>query len=157
MQKPDNLVPLNTMPWNRRPDELPLDIEECRTALWQARGNISDAAKILKIDPIRLRSFVKKSPYLQRECDEASEQLVDMAENVVYDALRDPERADGMAKFVLSTKGKSRGWGTAGSGGSVNLNTQGGSVTVVWGDGQVVAASKVVEDESNVIDGEVVS
>lgn len=150
---PDNLVPLPTQPWEQRPVELPLDVEECRTALWRTGGNIARAADLLKIPSARLRSFVKKSPYLSREIEEASEVLVDMAEDVVADALRDPDRADGMAKFVLSTKGKHRGWGTANSG-SVNVDARGGNITVVWGDGSVVAASKEVGVD--VIDGEVV-
>ena len=64
---PSDLVTLPTMTYSEMPPELPLDIEECRTAICMAAGNITEAAKLLKITSIRLRAFVKKSPYLSAE------------------------------------------------------------------------------------------
>ncbi len=149
-QLPTDLKPLPTQPWDERPDELPLDSEEARTAIWEERGNISRAAERLKVPSSRLRAFVKASPYLQREVSEASERLVDMAEDVVYDALRDPQRQDTMARFVLSSKGKSRGWGQGT--GNVNLNLPKGPMRITWEDGTALTA----QDESKTIDGELV-
>lgn len=134
---PHDLVPLPTMPYNMRPDSLPLDIEECRTALWQSRGNVTEAAKRLKISSARLRNFIKKSPYLSAEADEAREQLIDMAEDVVYEALADTAdtgRQDAMARFVLTGPGKNRGYGTGAPKVTIN-NQKGATISLAWGDG----------------------
>lgn len=154
---PSDLVALPTMPYNERPAELPLDIEECRTAIWMASGNISEAAKLLKTSSIRLRNFVKKSPYLSAEAQESADRLVDIAESNVLNALTDeldPSRRDTMSRFVLSNIGKARGWGT-GAGGSVNIkNSAGGTIVVQWADGTAIGNNDE-EAEAQTIEGEV--
>lgn len=151
---PGDLVALPTMPYDQRPAELPLDIEECRTAIWMASGNITDAAKVLKVTPIRLRNFVKKSAYLSAEVHEAAEQLVDIAEKNVKDALlddQDPSRRDTMSRFVLTNIGRGRGWGSGNSAGSLNVkNASGGTIVVQWADGTTFSSK-----DGNTIDGEV--
>lgn len=142
------------MPYSERPSELPLDTEECRTAIWMAAGNITDAAKLLKITSIRLRAFVRKSPYLSAEIQEAQDRLVDIAESNVYNALTDeldPSRRDTMSRFVLSNIGKHRGWGTGGTGVTVK-NSAGGTIIVQWADG-----TQLGSDDAKEIDGELVS
>jgi len=151
------------MPYAERPLELPLDVEEVRTAIWMASGNISEAAKVLKVTSIRLRNFVKKSPYLSAEMQEAADRLVDIAEANVAEALGDPldpSRRDTMSRFVLTNIGKHRGWGT----GSPNVtvkNSAGGTIVVQWADGTSFGQSDAEEikevegrvlenDESNV-------
>lgn len=151
---PGDLVALPTMPYNERPPELPLDIEECRTAIWMASGNITEAAKLLKTTSIRMRAFVKKSPYLTSELAESSERMVDIAESNVLNALTDeldPSRRDTMSRFVLSNIGKGRGWGTGAS--AVNIkNAGGGTIIVQWADGTSFSNS-----DTKTIDGEVVN
>jgi len=149
------------MPYSERPVELPLDTEECRTAIWMAAGNISDAAKILKVTSIRLRNFVKKSPYLTAEMAEAHDRIVDIAESNVRDALTDeldPSRRDTMSRFVLTNIGKHRGWGTSASGGVTVKNTAGGTIVVQWADGSTFGngeaelkevEGKVIEHDDN--------
>jgi hypothetical protein len=124
---------------------LPLDIEECRTAIWRAGGNITEASRILKISSMRLRNFVKKSAYLSREMEESKEIVVDKAESVIVDALDDPERRDSAARFVLERLGKPRGWGAQTP--KLNINNQGGTVVFQWADG-----SEISGDEGKVID-----
>lgn len=140
---PGDLVPLPTAPYAERPISLPLDIEECRTAIWMCRGNITKAAELLKVTSNRLRVFVNKSVYLSAEAKEANERLVDIAEDVVYEALTDTEdkgRKDQMARFVLSSQGRPRGWGS-GAGTSVNIkNSKGGVIRVAWADGTQLGA-----------------
>ena len=148
---PQDLIPLPTSPWVERPSAVPLDIEECRTALWMVRGNITEAAKLIKITPLRLRNFVSKSPYLSAEMQEAKDQLVDIAEDVVYEALTDEDdktRKDSMARFVLGSQGKARGWGHATGGMSIK-NSSGGTVIVQWADGTSFGEDK---KEENIID-----
>lgn len=130
-----------------RPSELPLDVEECRTAIWQCRGNVSHAASLLKVVPSRLRKFVEKSPRLQDEIREAQQQLVDIAEDVAYEALTDPDdagRRDQMARFVMSNLGKDRGYGTAKG---VTINNPNGPVVIQWADGSSLSAPTTIDAE----------
>ena len=147
---PDDLVALPTMPYVERPNELPLDTEECRTALWMTRGNVTEAAQVLKVTSKRLRTFIKNSHYLISEMQEATEQLLDIAEKNIYNALTDEDdasRRDTMSRYVLSNQGKARGWGTQGSSLSVK-NAAGGTIVVQWADGTAI------KPEPKTIDGE---
>lgn len=148
---PDDLIPLPTAPYDRRPASMPLDVDECRTAIWRCDGNVTRAAELIKVSTQRLRTFIKNHDRLRREVEEASEQLIDKAEDVVREALSDPDRADQMARFVLQTKGRSRGWGN-GSGSGVVVNNNGGSIEISWADGTSFAAG----DDAKVIEGSVV-
>ena len=149
---PQDLIPLPTAPYPERPVSEPLVPEECRTAIWLVRGNITEAAKLLKVTSLRLRQFVNKSPYLLSEMQEAKDQLTDIAETVVYEALTDEDdkgRKDTMSRYVLSSIGRNRGWGTS-QGNSVNIkNNQGGTIVVKWADGTVFGDD---EKPSEVID-----
>jgi hypothetical protein len=152
---PNDLAALPTMPYSERPIELPLDVEECRTAIWMASGNITEAAKLLKITSIRLRAFVKKSPYLSAEMQEAADRLVDIAESNVYNALTDeldPSRRDTMSRFVLTNIGKHRGWGTGGGAGVSIKNAAGGTIVVQWADGTSFGSEPA--EEMKTIEGE---
>lgn len=141
---PNDLVPLPHFPWDKRPDSIPLDREEVRTAIWMADGNVTAAAKLVKINPSRLRHFIRSSEYLSREMEEAAERLIDKAEDVVRDALSDsdPSRADPMARFVLNSIGKRRGWGTAGS--TVKIDSQGGNIVIGWADGSRISGDATI-------------
>jgi hypothetical protein len=146
------------MPYDERPASLPLDREECRTALWRVRGNISQAAEILKVPSSRLRAFVRSSPNLQREIEEAAERLKDIAEEVVYEALTDeddPGRKDSMARFVLTNLGQDRGYAKGtGKGPQLNLNMpQGGKISISWEDGTSINDN----DTPKTIEGTVVN
>lgn len=148
MYQPDDLIPLPTMPFDERPSELPLNREECRTALWRAKGNISDAAKLLKVSSLRLRNFVKSNPFLSAEAEEAREILADIAENNVYDALTDEAdagRRDSMSRFVLNSIGKRRGYGQNSPG--VTLNMPKGPIKISWDDGTPVGP-KTIDHEA---------
>lgn len=140
------------MPYDTRPVELPLDIEECRTAIWRSAGNITEAAAYLKIPSKRLRAFVKASKYLSAELAEAGEQIKDIAESVVLDALTDEDdkqRRDSMAKFVLTGPGKDRGYGS--NNGGVKVNVAGDAkFEIAWGDGTKIGpAPPTIEGEVN--------
>jgi len=151
---PVDLVPLPTAPYSERPLSMPLEIEECRTAIWIARGNITEAAKILKTTSLRLRTFVNKSPYLSAELQESLDQIVDVAEACVYDALTDeddPGRRDTMARFVLGSQGKRRGWGSATAPGVNIKNTGTGSIIVQWADGSTFGGEQQ-SDDTQIVD-----
>lgn len=145
---PDDLVPLPTAPYPERPISLPLDVEECRTAIWRCRGNITQAAELLKVTSLRLRDFVNKSAYLSAEMREANDRLVDIAQDIVFEALTDEEdksRKDTMARFVLTNQGRRSGWGS-GAGVTVK-NSAGGTIIVQWADGTSFGDGHVAEGE----------
>ena len=150
---PTDLTPLPTMPYDTRPIELPLTVEECRTALWRCKGNVTEAALLLKTSALRLRKFIEKSPFLQEEQKEAQEQLLDKSEAQILDALDDKEdkgRADAAARFVLTNLGARRGYGQKASKVNVNIGAGAGKVEFVWGNGEVFET--VAEDDGKVID-----
>jgi hypothetical protein len=151
---PSDLTPLPTRPWDERPSELALDTEECRTALWLTKGNITKAAEMLKVSSARLRTFVKNSDYLSRECDEAKEVLKDIAESNVVEAMEDRTdagRRDAMSRFVLASIGRDRGYGNAAK---VTGNGLQGKFTISWeGEDTSGGASETQDGEGNVIDG----
>lgn len=153
VSEPSDLVPLPTTPWDERPTEIPLDVEECRTALWRTRGNITEAAALLKVKASRLRTFVNNSEYLTRKQQESREQLKDIAEQNVYEALtdhQDPGRKDSMSRFVLASIGRDRGYGNA-QNTKPGINITGkGRMVVTWDDGEVISGEP--DDTPEIID-----
>lgn len=146
---PDDLVPLPTAPYSERPIELPLDVEECRTALWLTRGNVTKAAALIKVPSGRLRKFIASSAYLSAEQKESQEQLLDRAEEIAAEALEDVDtsRKDAMARFIMTNLGKDRGYGTPnGKGGvGINLPTK-GRMVIAWDDGsEITGPEKAIE------------
>jgi hypothetical protein len=109
---PGDLVSLPTSARNSYPDDAPLSAEDVRTLMWLFSGNITHAARYYHVPTARLRAFVRKSPYVQREVDEIRERLLDVAESVIHDALfsSDPRRSDVAARFVIgkSVQGRAR-------------------------------------------------
>ena len=63
---PNEFLPLPYFGWLERPLSLPLDVEECATAIYLAHGDINKAAARLKITPAKLNRVVHASPRLMR-------------------------------------------------------------------------------------------
>lgn len=146
---PNDLVVLPTMPYQERPADIPLEVEEVRTAIWLKNGNISEAAELLKVPSSRLRKFVNNNAYLSSEQNEARERLKDRAEEVIRQGLNDPEEMYTMARYVMSGIGKDRGYG-ANAGKGLSVTNNGGTVIIQWADGTAVG------DEPQTIEGEIV-
>jgi hypothetical protein len=149
---PKDLIPLPTSPWDERPDSVPLTVEEARTALWLESGSIPKAAIRLKVASSRLRRFISNSPRLLAEQNEAREQLCDKAEENIKEALNDEidsARRDSASKYVLSSLGRLRGYGT-GPGKQININSEGGNILIQWADGSALQTP----EDSNTIEGE---
>ena len=76
--------------------------------------------------------------------EEAKDQLIDIAETVVEEALTDEDdksRRDTMARFVLnSSMARGRGWGS-GANPSMKINNTGGTIVVQWEDGTKFAGA----------------
>lgn len=146
---PSDLTVLPTMPYVQRPDDMPLDVEECRTALWLKNGNITEAAEMLKVTSTRLRKFVNNNAYLVAEQNEARERLKDRAEAVIAQGLNDPGEMYTMARYVMSGIGKDRGYG-ANAGKNLSVVNNGGTVVIKWADGTAM------DETPPLIEGEVV-
>jgi hypothetical protein len=65
----DEFVPLPFYPWLSRPETVPLDDDECATALFLAKGDVSAAADLLKVGPTRLKRSIRRCTRLQRLVD----------------------------------------------------------------------------------------
>jgi hypothetical protein len=70
---PAEFVPLPFYPWISRPETLPLDDDECATAIFIAKGDISAAADRLKVTVALLNRSIRKSRRLQRLRDDLRE------------------------------------------------------------------------------------
>jgi hypothetical protein len=83
---------------------------EVINALKEAGGIISDATRILglaSVDGLRLR--IRKSPKLQDALTEIRENTKDLAESVIFDALK--ARDKDVAKWYLASMARERGFG----------------------------------------------
>jgi hypothetical protein len=138
-------LPADLPPLDQRAGEWPLDepleSDQVRAALWHGAGNVTRAAKLLKVSPARLGHYLRRMPALREERLLAAEMIVDRAEGVILDAMADtddPVRQDNAARFVLERIGRARGWGTAqpapGGGLSVNFGGEGksGALAIRW-------------------------
>jgi hypothetical protein len=99
----DEFVPLPHYPWDTRPAHLPLDHDECATAIHLAHGELTRAAALLRTPLHRLTRLIKSSPRLQRVHLESFEHALIRAAAVPIDTLFDPA-SDQRAKEWASTK-----------------------------------------------------
>ena len=67
---PDEFLPLAFFPWDTRPETVPLDVEECATAIYLAEGDIRAAAARLKVTAAKFNRMVRRCPRLQRLRDD---------------------------------------------------------------------------------------
>lgn len=146
------VTPLPEYNWAQRPAEIPLTRNEVISALCQSKGNVSDAADLLKVFRARLAAYLKKDEPSKAILDELYERLVDKAESTVINVMEDaPDlktRLDA-AKIILmgSKAGKNRGWGEKGVMVDLNLGP-GGRVAVRWANEQ---EAKTMFDPANEI------
>jgi len=92
-----------------------LDQDEVRALLFAVDGNVTKAAKELKVDPQRLRAYVQAVPALKRAVAETMEQGVDRAIEVLFEGLHDEHsfqnRYYAAKEFLRSEAGRRRGFG----------------------------------------------
>jgi len=90
--------------------------------------------------------------------EEAAERLVDIAEDNAFEALTDAEdkvRRDAMTKFILSSKGRHRGWGTGGGNKGITLNSPTkGRMVISWEDGTDISGGANNGDDAKLIEYE---
>lgn len=83
----DEFIPLPFYPWDERPPHLPLDHDECATAIHLSGGSLEAASDLLKVPLHRLSRSVRASPRLQRVKSESLSISVEKAESKVLAAL----------------------------------------------------------------------
>lgn len=76
--------------------------------LEKSRGNLSAAAKALKISRMTIYRMSERHASVQEALDEAREQMLDEAESVLYDKVLAGETVELL--FFLKTQGKKRGY-----------------------------------------------
>lgn len=116
VQQPD-LPEVDYLPPDLRP--LPIapdsdDDEAIRTALYLNFGNVGLAARALGRRPGELARQIELFPSLRADREAARRMIVDQSEQVVIEQLLDEndiERRDDAAKFVLTSLGRTLGWG----------------------------------------------
>jgi hypothetical protein len=112
---------------------LEFDVEEVALRLREFHGNVTECARTLNVNPQRLRAFVRNTPELNAELEEAGEELVDDAERVIRSCLkerRSATRRDFATRFVLSTLGKHRKWSPREI--KLALNTENEIIEISW-------------------------
>ena len=89
--------------------KISLSNSEIKSALEKYGGNISAAAEYLSCPRTVIYRRMKKHPELQQARDEAEEQRLDAYEAAIDKAALEEGKVDAI-KYVLSTRGKKRGY-----------------------------------------------
>lgn len=99
-------IPLPFYPWEERPDTVPLELEECETAIHLAQGHLPKAAELLKTALYKLNRMIVRHPRLQHIYTEAAQNLAHRAAGEIIDALDSPNdrRREWAATKILSIK-----------------------------------------------------
>lgn len=83
-------------------------LEACQMFDW----HLGDAAKQLRVTRTALKDRIERTPDLLIAMQDADEAMIDDAEKVIKVDLKANDSTT--ARMVAQTKGKNRGWGTAG-------------------------------------------
>ena len=99
-------IPLPFYGWAERPSTLPLDPDECATAIHIAKGDIPAAAALLKVPEFKLNRMVRHHPRLVRVRDESLEIVHNRAASEYIQALDSPNdrRREWAASKILATR-----------------------------------------------------
>jgi hypothetical protein len=94
------------MPWDKRPSHVPLDADECATALYLTEGELIPAAAKLKCEPLKLVRAIARSPRLQRLQAELASLLNDKVWREYRNAFdsEDDRRREWAASKVSNTR-----------------------------------------------------
>jgi len=79
-----------------------------KKALKDSGGIVSEIARRLDVTRMNLYIFLNKHPELKEELEHEREKIVDLAEKALIDKIKEGDSP--MIKFILSTKGKNRGY-----------------------------------------------
>ena len=88
------------------PPGTPHTIAKVKPALIAANGNITEAAKRLKVDRSSLSDYIHLTPELMRVVKEMRESIADLAEDALQKAIKRGDTA--CIIFTLKTQGRKR-------------------------------------------------
>ena len=149
-------IPLPYYPWEERPHTLPLDPDECATAIHLAHGSLDRAASLLKVEINALNRMVRKHPMLQRIQSEALDNALAKAQSYPIDTLFDPNTDRRAREWAVSrilasrlAMGSPLSPAPAGSASSVSINQENNNITFVWKTAQSPALDGVVEKSTD--------
>jgi hypothetical protein len=83
-------TPLPFYGWAERPSTLPLDPDECATAIHIAQGDLPKAADLLKVPQFKLERQIRHHPNLARILNEALQIAVSKSRSELLTALDSP-------------------------------------------------------------------
>ena len=113
-----------------------LDLDRVRRALFKADGNVTKAAKALKVNSADLRRLTWAHPKLIALALEQAHRMVDHAESRLRAALYGdhPERSLRASLFILShsSAAQDRGWGRHGGGYDIDPPPAAAPTVVIW-------------------------
>jgi hypothetical protein len=114
-----------------------IDLDRVRRALFKADGNVTKAAKSLKVSSADLRRLTWRHPKLIMDALERVHCMIDKAEENLRKALRGdhPERSLRASLFILSHSpvARERGWGRHGGDSGYDYSPPpAAALTVVW-------------------------
>ena len=134
-----------------------LDFDRVRKAFFEADGNVTRAAKALKVPSADLRRLTQRHPKLIMDALELAHRRVDKAEEKLLEALEGDhvERSFRASLFILShsAAARERGWSRHGDGLSPSTAPPSASPTVViWAGGAVPPGYRPLPPEARVPD-----
>ena len=114
-----------------------IDFDRVRRALFKADGNVTKAAKLLKVKSADLRRLTWRHPTLIMDALEQAHRMVDKAESKLLEALDGdhPERSLRASLFILShsSAARGRGWCRHGDDSDYLYSPPAaGPITVIW-------------------------
>ena len=116
-----------------------LDFDRVRKALFRADGDVTRAAKSLKVKSADLRRLTWRHPKLIMDALERAHRLCDRAEAKLREALDDAkhDRSDRAAMFILShsAAARERGWGRHGGDAGYDALSPAVAINVIWPGG----------------------
>ena len=116
---------LPAYPWDTRPDDHPLTVEEVCAALVESEGNVKLAADRLKVGALILRKFIERQRRARAVIVEMAAQLADEAQTTLHAALRDSDsrRQDWATRFILNSQNaKQLGWASTANADDASLH-----------------------------------
>jgi hypothetical protein len=143
-------IPLPFYPWTQRPDTLPLDPDECATAIHIAKGDVPAAAALLKVPEFRLNRLIRRTPGLQHVLSEANELTTHRAASEYIRALDDPSdrrREWAASKIMASCAAQSHPFAPAPAGSTtasnVTINQDNKEITIHWGNAPTLPPDEI--------------
>jgi hypothetical protein len=156
----EEFLPLPFYPWDERPPTLPLEFDECATAIHLTNASIPAAAALLKIPIVRLNREIRRSPRLQRVVEEALEVIKAKMAGEVIQALDDPDgrrREWAVNKLLVSRMAQGHAFAPApassSQSASLTVDQPNRTMTFRWRTDQDTTPADELDSDARTIEG----